>query len=317
MDYAYKPTTHGRAVMAACLALEEPLKITRVAFGSGKVAEDTELADVHELVSFVSDGAIAERRHEDDRLFLTVQYANKVHPSVKTFLISEFIVYVKDPETDEETDLLYGTLGDYRQPVPAYNPAYPPSVFNFPLVLIISDEINVSVSAPAGLVTWNDLNDLLDGLGTRRMDITIPRTGWTADVKGRYQFRRDIPAEGVTARLLPRLTIRPEMQEAAVLCGLSPCIQTLENAVRVWAVSAPTGDIPASLELCGDASGYCRIIAEDGGEHSLPAATATQLGGVRVGDGLAVTSDGTLSVDTASDTDVKQALAEVLTPDNQ
>ena len=34
MDYAYKPTTHGRAVMAACMALEKPFHVTRVAFGS-------------------------------------------------------------------------------------------------------------------------------------------------------------------------------------------------------------------------------------------------------------------------------------------
>ena len=49
-EYAYKPTTHGRAVMAACLALEKPFKITRVAFGSGKVEESVNLADVHQLL---------------------------------------------------------------------------------------------------------------------------------------------------------------------------------------------------------------------------------------------------------------------------
>lgn len=157
MDYAYKPTTHGRAVMAACMALEKPFHITRVAFGSGKVDEETNLADVHALLEYVSDGAVAERRHEDDRFYLTIQFANSEHREIKTFLLSEFIVYVEDPETGEETDLLYGTLGDYRQPVPAYNPAFPPSVFNFPLTLILSDEINVSVSAPAGLPTYDDI----------------------------------------------------------------------------------------------------------------------------------------------------------------
>ena len=66
-------------------------------------------------------------------------------------------MYVEDPETGEDTDLLYGTLGDYRQPVPAYNPAFPPSIFNFPLELIISDEIQVVIAAPAGLVTHDEL----------------------------------------------------------------------------------------------------------------------------------------------------------------
>lgn len=158
MDYAYKPTTHGRAAMAAYMALgTKPFNITRVAFGSGKVEPDVNLADIHELLEYVSEGAVAERSHKDDRFNLTIQFANSEHKDVPTFLLSEFIVYVEDPETGEETDLIYGTLGDYRQPVPAYNPAYPPSVFNFPLELILSDEINVNISAPAGLVTWDDL----------------------------------------------------------------------------------------------------------------------------------------------------------------
>ncbi len=157
MEYRYKPTTNGRNALAACMALEKPPKITRVAFGSGKAAEDVNLADVHELLSYVSEGAVADRRHEGDRFFLTIQYANSAHKDVKMFLLSEFIVYVEDPETGADTDLLYGTLGDYRQPVPAYNPAFPPSIFNFPLELIISDEIQVVIAAPAGLVTHDEL----------------------------------------------------------------------------------------------------------------------------------------------------------------
>ena len=73
MNYAYKLTTHGRAMLAACMALEKPLKIVRVAFGSGKVEEDVDLADVHELLSYISDGAVADRQHKDDRLTLTIQ----------------------------------------------------------------------------------------------------------------------------------------------------------------------------------------------------------------------------------------------------
>lgn len=158
MEYSYKPTTHGRSVLAAYMALgTKPFNITRVAFGSGKVSEDVNLADVHELLEYVTDGSVAERAHKDERLFLTIQYANSEHKDVPTFLLSEFIVYVEDPVTGKETDLLYGTLGDYRQPVPAYNPAYPPSVFNFPLELILSDELQVNSSAAPGLVSWEDL----------------------------------------------------------------------------------------------------------------------------------------------------------------
>lgn len=162
MNYAYKPTTNGRAAIAACWALEKPLHIVRVAFGSGKVSEGTNLADVHQLLEYVSDGAVTNRLHKDDRFELTIQFANDKHPEVKTFQLSEFIVYVQDPQSGGETDLLYGTMGDYSLPVPAYNPAFPASVFNFPLELILSDEINVHISAPAGLVTYDELLEAIE-----------------------------------------------------------------------------------------------------------------------------------------------------------
>ncbi len=66
----------------------KPLKIIRVAFGSGKADEDTNLADVHELLTYVSDGEICGRKHEDDRFFFTIQYSNVKHKDVKTFYLS-------------------------------------------------------------------------------------------------------------------------------------------------------------------------------------------------------------------------------------
>lgn len=251
MDYTYKPTTHGRAVMAACMALERPLHITRVAFGSGLVDEETNLADVHQLLDYVSDGAVAERRHKDDRFFLTIQYANTAHPDVKTFMLTEFIVYAEDPETGENTDLLYGTLGDYRQPVPAYNPAYGPSVFNFPLTLILSDEINVAVSAPSGLVTHGELLELLGGIGTDRLDVVIPSSGWVPDedAGGTYAFHVDLANMKITERMIPYLSVAPASLGAAVACKLCPAARTLDGLLRVYAGEMPTVPIGASLTL--------------------------------------------------------------------
>lgn len=159
MDYSFKPTTNGRAALTACMALGKPPDICRVAFGSGRISETANLADQHELLEFVSDGTIGNRRHKDDHFYFTIQYLNSAHPDVKTFYLSEFIVYIKDPETGEETDLLYGTMGDYRLPVPQYHEDIPPSVFDLPLVLVVSDEVEVRVSAPPGLVTYDDLQE--------------------------------------------------------------------------------------------------------------------------------------------------------------
>lgn len=157
MNYGYKVTTNGRKVLAACLAAEMPPTMTRVSFGSGTVAEDVDLADVHELVSYVTDGKVTEKRHENDRFYMTLQYANEFNKTLGSFIMGEFIVWAKDPETEEEVDFLYATLGDYTQSVPAYNPELPVSVWDFPLVVVISDDVEVKVEAPVGLVSYTEL----------------------------------------------------------------------------------------------------------------------------------------------------------------
>lgn len=321
MDYAYKVTTHGRAVMAACMALEAAFRVTRVAFGSGRVEEETNLADVHQLLAYVSDGAVADKRHQDDRFELTIQYANSEHKDVPTFLLSEFLIYVEDPVTGEETDLLYGTLGDYRQPVPAYNPAYPPSVFNFPLTLILSDEINVAVSAPGGLVTWDDLAKAVTLLAVRRRDIVIPTTGWEQSGEDRYPLRLDIAMTEVTEAMTPSLTVLPEGEEEAVRCGLANRLQTLSGLVRLYARTAPGAPIPANLVLLGDSTGM--ILSDETG-GTLPVASHTQLGGVILGPEFNITPSGVMSLnpektvtdeDLVDEAEVQKDVANILNGD--
>lgn len=318
MDYSYKVTTNGRAVMAACMDLEQPFRITRVAFGSGKIGPDVDPADVHELLHFVASGTVAERRHEADRLFLTIRYANQEHQDVKKmFLLSEFMVYVRDPETGAETDLMYGTLGDYRQPVPAYTPAFSPSIFSFPLVLVISDDVHVDVDIPAGIATYYDLEVMSREFAIRSVDITIPRAGWVADNLGQYRYRRDVAVEEVTGRMIPQVTILPAGEDAAGNCGLAPQAETVDGAVRFRAVTAPASDIPAVLTLLRDSSGVIFSYKNTSSVSQLPLATADKAGAVKPGPGLVVAPDGTMSVDMASDTEVNQMLTEVLGPDNK
>lgn len=162
MNYGFKITTHGRALLAACMDLGAALDITRVAVGSGRVGEDADLADVHEPVRYMAEGMVADRRREGDRLYLTVQYSNQNNRDTETFQLREFIVYARNPDTGAETDLLYATLGDYPQSIPAYNPSFPAGLWSFPLTIVASSEIEVSVSAPAGLVTTQELTAALE-----------------------------------------------------------------------------------------------------------------------------------------------------------
>lgn len=309
MNYCYKVTTHGRAVMAACMALEKPLRITRVAFGSGKIEEGINPADVHELLAFVSDGAVTERRHEADRLFLTIQYDNQDHQDVKKmFLLSEFMVFTEDPESGAETDLIYGTLGDYRQPVPAYHPAFSPSVFSYPLVLVISDEVHVDISAPAGIATYYDLETMARELAVRYVSLTIPAAGWTADNAGQYKFRLDVAVEEVTPRMIPQVAVLPSGETTAADCGLCPVVETLDGAVRFRAVAPPGGSIPAALTLLRDSTGVIFSYDVGGNVAELPVATENTPGAVKPGSGLRVAKDGTLYVDTASEEEFEQMI---------
>ncbi len=174
MNYGFKPTTHGEALIAACMDLGAPLKITRAAVGSGLAGGS--LANTHALVHYIADATIADRRHEGNQLFLSIQYRNDAHPELGDFVLSEFIVYALDPETGRETDLLYATLGDSRQPVPSFKSGFPASVWTFPVVLVVSGELQVNITASPGLVTWEDLLEAIDRLtlGIMTNELTLP-----------------------------------------------------------------------------------------------------------------------------------------------
>lgn len=238
MDYGFKPTTNGRAVIAACGALEKPLRITRVAVGSGMAPEGVNLADVHELYQYVTEGTVSERRHENDRLYLTVQYSNsepKEHRDVPTFTLSEFIVYAEHPETGVETDLLYATLGDYRQPVPQYREGLPGSVFNYPMVIIVSDEIKVEIAAAPGLVTWDEFETALAEVDATRVVVSRepPEKGpalWFCD--GDY---KPSPGERVVT-----LVLGEETDESDVLVNLDGKDHPVTNATREATESGET-----------------------------------------------------------------------------
>lgn len=298
MDYKFKLTTNGRKVIVACMDTGGALQITRAAVGKGRISEDAELADQHELIDYVADATIADRRHEDDRVKLSVQYSNLNRRDIPTFYLSEFIVYVTNPDTGEETDLLYATLGDYPQPIPQFKQDYPASVFNFPLVIILSDEINVYIEAPVGLVTYDELTELI-----YRLDVTIPTTGWQSDLTAgdRYNYSCDIAIEGAKERMIPFLTILPDSYEAAWACDLSYTAQTMIGKMRVYAGSIPTSEINASLLLLANPP-YIRGNGSSGDLQAGVGLSRSEDGklNVNLGDGISVDNSNKLTVDRAT-----------------
>lgn len=81
----------------------------------------------------------------------------------------------------------------------------------------------------------------------------------------------------------------------------------MKGAVRFWAAKQPDGEMAGNVLLVGQGGG-----GKNGdGSYSLPTATPYRLGGVKVGDGLTVDNDGTLSVDAANTEETTSALNEV------
>jgi len=326
LEYGYKPTTNGRNLIAKCWAMEKPLVITRVAFGDGLVAEGTNLADVHELVSYVVDGTIGDRIHENDRLYMTVQYDNRSHPDVKTFYLNEFIIYAQDPESGGEVDLIYATLGDYKQAVPTYNAELPPSVWKFPIVIIVSDEVKVVVDTVAGLVTYDELNAAVNnayktfvetvptGGIKKTIELTITPDDWNEDAASKgYPFVYDIVDAEISADAVPMVTVDEDSELTAAFAGMASSATSYDGYVRLKCAELPDDDITLSCTIMAKATVGT---LPNGVSTTLKPATSTDLGGVIVGDGLNIDEDGRLSVNKATDKEVDDKIDDIFNPDS-
>lgn len=326
MNYSFKVTTGGRELLAALLATGKELEITRVAVGSGKVAEDTNLADMTELIQYVAEGTIAQRRHQDNVLYLTVQYSSNSTPGLGAFYLAEFIVEARHPISGESVVLLYATLGDYIQPVNAYSESLPPDIRNYPLAIAISDEIEVTITTPAGLVTYDDLQeavdkacrDLVNTMATggikKSIDFVAPAADWVEDpnkVNG-YGFYYDLADEDITDSLIPDVVITEGSQETAKLAGMSVTATTYAGYARLKCVERPKAEIVGTCHLLGKGvtgGGGSAVVGD------LPVATSETLGGVKVqeGSGLKIDTEGNLSVDTASEEESTDAINDIFT----
>ena len=125
---------------------------------------------------------------------------------------------------------------------------------------------------------------------------TIPTTGWQQDGNYGYPYYVDLPVSGLTENDVVAVEITPAGQNVAETACFLSSSESLSGVLRLRAKHIPTAALAA----------YYYIIREDllmafgplavgTTPYTLPAATATTLGGVKVGTGLYITPDGTLS----------------------
>lgn len=330
-NYGYKVTTTGRELLAALYATGKPLEITRVAVGSGQAPEGQELADMTGLIQYVADGTIAQRRHEENVLYLTVQYASNSTPGLSAFYLAEFIVEARHPVSGESVNLLYATLGDYIQPVNAYSDTLPPDIRSYPIALVLSDEINVTISAPAGLVTYEDLasavetacRDLLDTMAVggikKSIDFSIPADALAEDAAapaGGYKYYFDLTDADTTKNMIPYIALAENSLEAAGLAGMCATATCYSGYTRMKFKNKPAETLLATCHL------LVRGALTPGGSGGtidpadMPVASADTAGLVKASDSLIVDPDGTAHAvfgddALASDDEVDAALNDI------
>lgn len=184
--------------------------------------------------------------------------------------------------TEEEIDFLIQAFDEFKQ-----------SVEGGLMPSDMPEQVNTAVEkAEAAEKTALEVKEQLENYAASSVteqDIIIPTTGWAAAEAGEYDgIYVDVPIEGAAPSMIPLVSIMPSAEKIAQACSFGGSPMTMEGKIRIYAQAAPTQPISASVALLSTS-------ATTAGGALVPA-TASRLGGVKVGDGLNVTVDGTLSV---------------------
>lgn len=327
--YGGTVTVTGRNMLASLLK-GGSIKLTRVVVGKGRLEEGVVPLDQTSLVEEVAQGTSTPPIVRDGAVTLTVEYRNDMNEGLKEgFWLSEFGIYAKT-DTMPEGLFYYATLGDSPQPVSKYSDDRI-DIRRYPLTIALEVDAEVRVLYDMNaFATSDNVLALVKDQVTRVLEsgavlpvnvmITIPHEGWQdterEDPEGLEGQRfMEIPVAGITQDTLPMVALMPKSMQVAKKCGLWRTCLSKEGTLRVYAVRDPEEDIEASLtmymsgiDLRGD---WAHVDPESLVDWSLmPAATATSLGGVKIGRNVAVTSDGTISVKSADVIDTVKATPE-------
>ena len=148
-------------------------------------------------------------------------------------------------------------------------------------------------------------------------NIVIPTVGWNQEADGSGGYTIDVAVEGAIETMFPSVSIHRTALSVAQKAGLFPSVQLLTGFLRFWALSPPTSNIPVTVALMTPG-----CLSGRGCTYVLPPATATQLGGVKIGSGITAAVDGTItasagisSEEVVSGTDIEKMLDEIFPTD--
>lgn len=327
----------GVALIGKVLAGRCKMHYSRVAVGKGYIPEGVSPKEITEPPEYVMDAMIAAVTNPvNGECQVTVQINSS--DVEHGFYCTGVLLYADDPD-DGEVPYTYLRLEDGPEWIRP-STSIVGKLATFDLIAAVGDVDTVTATIdPQSIVTRAVVEQLIAG-ATVKKEITIPKDGWEdstknigedneeaeeSDVDDGWGLHVDIPVDGVTEDMQPFVSVHPAYIETARNCELLTVSRTLDGAVRLYAKSVPTADMTATLTLLCATSGTISggVSGETG---AIPVASYTQLGGVKVGEGLTVDTDGTLSVnkgevvtdeDMADEAEVHQEVVNILQAEDE
>lgn len=151
----------------------------------------------------------------------------------------------------------------------------------------------------------------IDTASATAVAFQIPQTAWRqTNASGICRYSAEISCEEATAAHTPFAILDRTVLSEARRCSLCPSVEAVSGALRFWSSKLPQTDLNGRVLLVGQG-----CAGGNSESYTLPAATATTLGGVMVkeGSGLRLDNDGQLSVEVASEEELSNTLNETFT----
>lgn len=270
------------------------LYIDRAMTGSGKVPEVSLMAQTGLTNAMYEASIISQERVEAGRKLKIQIVAQK-----NEYLMTQIGVWGRIENEDSHLIAIF-QRDDSGISIPKSEDA-PDFVYTFHGTIATNNtgELKLVID-PSAFVTFDTLIKFASSAGgILDADIAIPVDAWNqiGDV-----YRAEVPFDGVTVKHHPFLTIRKISKGAAHRAAIDTEVNTADGVIIFEALAVPDEVIYASGILVSAGAGNGSNDSSDGGgvDFILPTATPDRLGGVKIGDGVDVLPDGTISIDTDS-----------------
>ena len=314
--YGFTVTDKGRALIAKLVAGKK-LELSKIMVGSGSCPNDTKPRELLDLCMPVAEATSTTPVYDGEKVSMTVEYRSDMNGGLKKgFWLKEFGIYANDPD-EGEILIYYGSLGDYPQWVSPLSKTGI-DVRRFPVCIIIGDDLGVSVDYNCqSWMTAEDVNkycietllpQMLETVkqyiseseakreGHRKYDITLNASQWQSVEEKTYKYFCDVEIEGCTVSDIPSAVIAVNSLETAVKAGVFEVCETIDGYLRFYSARLPVADISVSVVLLSIATTSSG--GGTGGSYILPVAGSARLGGVKIGNGINIDKDGTISINT-------------------